>query len=64
MLELTFRHDKHVTKNCYRFEEMWSPGPEANKPKEKGDWVIGKLYIQKFALHHICPDEITVKLEW
>ncbi len=61
MLELTFRHDEHVTKNCYRFEEM---DVETSKPKEKGEWVIGKLYIQKFAFHFICPEEITIKLEW
>lgn len=61
MLELTFRHDGHVTKNTYRFEEI---DTDTNKPKDKGEWVIGKLYIHKFAFHHICPDEITVKLEW
>ena len=60
MLELTFRHDGHVTKNTYRFEEI---DIHTNKAKEKGDWAIGKLYIQKFFFAAV-PDEITVKVEW
>ncbi|MCH7605131.1 hypothetical protein IID24_04065 [Patescibacteria group bacterium] len=62
MLKLTFRHDGHVTRNTYRFEEM--DGPDTDKLKAKGEWVIGKLYIQKFAFHHTCPDKITINLEW
>ena len=60
MLNLTFRHDGHVTKNTYRFEEI---DTDTNKPKERGTWAIGKLYINK--VHFTtCPDEITVKVEW
>ncbi|KKK49333.1 hypothetical protein LCGC14_3136110 [marine sediment metagenome] len=62
MIEITFRHDGHVTKNCYRFEEI---DTETNKALDKGSYVIGKLYIQKHAFHHqSAPDEITVKVEW
>lgn len=61
MLELTFRHDGHITKNTYRFEEM---DTDTNEPKKYGSWVIGKLYIQKFAFRFNCPAEITVKMEW
>ncbi len=59
MLNLTFRHE-YTTTNTYRFEEI---DPDTNKPKEKGTWAIGKLYIRK-AFFTICPDEITVKVEW
>ena len=64
MLNLTFRHDGHVTKNTYRFEEI---DINTNKAKDKETWYIGKLYIQKSAFDkegHIAPDEITVKVEW
>lgn len=61
MLELTFRHDGHVTKNCYRFEEL---NIETNKPRDKDTWAIGKLYVQKRCLPPQCPDQITVKVEW
>lgn len=62
MLELTLRHDGHVTKNCYRFEEI---DTDTNKPKEKGEQIIiNELYISKFAFHFNCPDEITIKMEW
>ncbi|KKL89492.1 hypothetical protein LCGC14_1914100 [marine sediment metagenome] len=62
MLELTFRHDGHVTKNTYRFEEI---SLDTNKPRQtREEWAIGKLYIQKRCLPEPCPDEITVKVEW
>ncbi len=63
MLELTFRHDGHVTKNCYRFEEI---DTETNKPKDKNECVIPyKIYFSKHIFHHMPPpDEITVKVEW
>ncbi len=62
MIEITFRHDGHVTRNCYRFEEI---DTDTSKPKDKGDYAIGKLYIQKHVFHHMPPpDEITVKVEW
>ena len=61
MLELTFRHDGHVTKNTYRFEEI---DADTNKPREKGEWFIGKLYIQKSAFGKLAPDKIIVKVEW
>ena len=60
MLELTFRHDGHVTKNCYRFEEI---DTDTNKPKDRETWAIGKLYIKKI-FFTVAPDEITVKVEW
>jgi len=63
MLELTLRHDGHVTKNCYRYEEI---DVDTSKPKEKEDCVIiNKLYFPKHIFHHQPPpDEITVKMEW
>ena len=61
MLELTFRHDGHVTKNCYRFEEV---DTDTNKARDKETWAIGKIYVQKRYLPATCPDEITVKVEW
>lgn len=61
MLNLTFQNDGHVTKNTHRFEEM---DIAANKPKEKGEWVIGKIYIQKSHLPDHIPDKIAMLLEW
>jgi len=64
MLELTFRHDGHVTTNTFRFEEVEE---ETKKPIEKGSWIIGKLYLQKSIFAEIgveAPKEITVKVEW
>ena len=63
MIEITFRHDGHTTKNYHRFEEI---DTDTNKPKERSECVIvSKLYIQKHVFHHMPPpDEITVKVEW
>ncbi len=60
MIKVHFKHDGHVTKNTFRFEEIED---ENDNVKEKGEWVIGKLYIQKFAFHHTCPTYITVSIK-
>ena len=63
MIEITFRHDGHVTKNCYRFEEI---DTETDKALDFGQGIIySKLYIKKHIFHHQPPpDEITVKVGW
>ncbi len=63
MIEITLRHDGHVTKNCYRFEEI---DTDTNKPKDKSECAIPyKIYFSKHIFHHQpAPDEITVKVEW
>ena len=62
MLELTFRHDQHVTKRTFRFKEI---DPTTNKILDQIDAVVGTIYIKKFAFaEDICPDEITVKVDW
>ena len=65
MIELTFKHDSHVTKNTFRFEEV---DEESGKPLERQDQIIGKIYVKKFVFGEVGasvpPDSITMKLEW
>ncbi len=63
MLNLTFRHDGHITKRTFRFKEI---DVSANKLLDQVDAVVGTIYIKKTAFYAegICPDEITVKVEW
>ncbi len=61
MLELTFRHDNHVTKNTYRFKELGAK----DTILEQREANIGTIYMKKDLFKgSVCPNEITVKVDW
>ncbi len=60
-MKLHFKHDNHVTKRTFRFEEV----DEEGVSKEREEQIIGKIYIKKKIFDSDEPPKnISVEISW